>query len=354
MPEKRAKGSPVGLAACSVPCGGRCARLDVAQQNLDASRTVLRSVEIPAQAQNNDWMVTWTADSQSVVVWGRKAGLHRAYAASDLGRSVPLPQEAQKGESVDSVVGVQGGEIALLTDNGTLARIDATRGTVLTQPFPAHPGPNSNGPLGDLFTYGQLMARPGHPGQVAVVTRAGGGRGEIMLWDVHTPVQVAMLTGPAIGVPYTENSLGSGLVFSPDGSRLAVQNHDGQVRVWDVDRRERLPEEVPRPTGSHLIGFAPDGRLVTYLGGLIRVHDLADGSTVSLAVAEEAAEEVTDTTAQLTTDHQLVIDNGVGRRAFDLRAEAQFRTLCAGAARDYTEDEREQLPKGTPPEPPCA
>lgn len=98
MPEKRAKGSPVGLAACSVPCGGRCARLDVAQQNLDASRTVLRSVEIPAQAQNNDWMVTWTADSQSVVV-GAQGRLHRAYAASDLGRSVPLPQEAQKGRA---------------------------------------------------------------------------------------------------------------------------------------------------------------------------------------------------------------------------------------------------------------
>ncbi|MCX4632261.1 trypsin-like peptidase domain-containing protein [Streptomyces sp. NBC_01443] len=337
------------------PDGSSVARVsDHTLEILDASRTLLRSLVIPVEEQTGDWMITWTADSQSVVVWGRKTGLHRSYAASDLGRSMPLPQEAQKGEKIDSVVGVQGSEIVLVTEKGTLARLDAARGTVLSQPFLAHPGPNSNGPFGDIFKYGQIMARPGHPGQVAVVTRAGGGRGEILLWDVRAPERVATLTGPAISFPFTEDSLGSGLVFSPDGSRLAVQNSDGKVRVWDVDRQERLRQEAPDPTGTHLIGFTPDGRLLTYLDGLVKVHDLANGSFVTLATTEWKTEEITDTTTQITRDHQLVIDNGEGRRAFNLRPEAQFRTLCAGAGRDYTKDERKLLPKGTPSEPPCS
>ncbi|MFG3055454.1 trypsin-like peptidase domain-containing protein [Kitasatospora sp. NPDC048239] len=337
------------------PDGNLVARLrDNSLEVLDASRTVLQSVEVPAPGKANDSRVTWTADSQAVVVWERDAGLQRAYEASDLRQSVPLPREAQKGEKVESIVGVQGREIVLLTENGTLARLDATRGTVLTQPFLAHPGPNTNG-LGSIFVKGLLMARPSHPGQVAVVTRAGSALGEVLLWDVRAPEQVATLTGPAVSAPpFGQESDGSSLAFNRDGSRLAVQNSDGTVRIWDVDRRERLREEVPRPTLSHLIGFTPDGGLVMYLNGLIRVHDLTNGSFVTLAVAESSTEEITDTTARLTSDSRLVIDNKAGRRAFDLRPEAQFRTLCAGAGRDYTKDERKLLPKGTPSKPPCS
>ncbi|MET4926920.1 trypsin-like peptidase domain-containing protein [Streptomyces sp. PSRA5] len=356
--ERFQAGNSQGGKYALAPDGRSIAR--VAEKTLevmDASRTVLRSVKISARTQNDDWMVTWTADSQSVVVWGRETGLHRSYAVSDLGRSVPLPQEAQKREKVDSVVGVQGSEIVLLTENGTLARLDAADGTVLTQPFLAHRGPNSNGPLGDLFTYGQLVRRPGHPGQVALVTRAGSGRGEILLWDVRAPRRVAMLPGPPIRVPYTEDSLSSGLVFTPDGSRLAVQNSDGQVRVWDVDRGKLSPGEVSTASTNNLIGFAPDGSLVTYFTdaskGLIKIHDLADGSTITLA-ATRANGEITDTTAMITRGHQLLIDNSTGRRTFDLRPEAQFRTLCAAAGRDYTKAERKLLPKGTPSEPPCS
>ncbi|MER5729680.1 trypsin-like peptidase domain-containing protein [Streptomyces sp. NPDC002138] len=321
---------------------------------MDASRTVLRSVEIPAEAAHGDWEVTWTADSRSVVVWGRDAGLQRAYEVSDLSRNVQLPREVQKGEKVDSVAGIQGREIVLLTEKGTLARVDAGSGAVLTAPFLARPGPNNNrGLLGDFFVYGELMARPAHPGQVAVVTRAGGVQGEIQLWDVRAPQQVVTLPGPALTSPYTERSLGSPLVFSPDGSRLAVQNADGRVRVWDVDRRERLRQEMPNPALNHLIGFTPDGRLLTYLSGLVKIYDLADGSFQTLAAAEHS-EEVTDATAQITSAHQLVIDNAGGRRSFDLRPDVQFRTLCAAAGRDYTKDERGLLPKGTPSTPPCS
>ena len=322
---------------------------------MDASRTRLRSVRIPATANSDDWKVTWTADSRWVVVWGRESGLHRAYAARDLDESVPLPVAVQKGKKVDSVVGLQGSEIVLLTETGTLARLDAADGTVLTQPFPAHPGPNTNGPLVDLFIYGQLMPRPGHVGQVAVVTREGVGNGEILLWDVRAPRQVKTLTGPPIVTPDTDGSLTSGLLFTSDGSRLAVQNSDGQVRVWDVDREKRLAEGVPRLLSNELIGFGPDGSLVSRVAGkgVVEIRGLTDGSAVTLEVTAEIVEEISNVTARITPGGHLLIDNAAGRRTFDLRPEEQFRELCTAVGRDYTEAERELLPDGTPSDPPC-
>lgn len=322
---------------------------------LNAARTRLRSVRIPEQKRIHDWMVTWTADAQRVVVWSRSSGLHRSYAAANLEESVPLPDTVRGGKSIDTVAGVRGSEFVLLTEDGKLARLDAADGRVLTRPFLAHHGPNSNGPLNDLFTYGQLIRRPGRPGQVAVVTRAGGGRGEVMLWDVRAPRRIAMLKGPALGMPYSDDSLGSGLVFSADGSRLAVQHADGQVRLWDADRAKPLPERVSRATSNHILGFGPDGTLVTFRSdkGLLQVYDLSDGSSRSLTVTDGFDEELTDVTTKLTPDG-LLIDSGARRRTLDLRPEAQFRTLCAALARDYTKSERKLLPEGTPPEPPCS
>jgi WD40 repeat protein len=353
----QADASPGGSYALA-PDGRFIAKVDEKTlEVMNASRTRLRSVKIPipAREDSGDLMVTWTADSRWVVVWGRDSGLHRAYAAQNLGEGVPLPGAVQKGKKVDSVVGLQGSEIVLLTENGTLARLDAVDGTVLTQPFLAHPGPNTNGPLVDLFISGQLMSRPGHLGQVAVVTRAGGGNGEILLWDVRAPRRVAVLTGPVIDTPYTDDSLSSGLVFTPDGSRLAVQNSDGQVRVWDVDHRKLLPGGVSRLSSNELIGFDPDGSLVSRDAdkGLVEIHDPTDGSSVTLEVTAKITEEISTATARIMPGYQLLIDNGAGRRTFDLRPKAQFDALCTAVGRDYTKDESELLPKGTPSGPPC-
>ncbi|MFJ4771029.1 hypothetical protein ACIP88_18265 [Streptomyces uncialis] len=318
---------------------------------MDASRIRLRSVELPGPDDSEKWMVAWTADSRWLVVWELNGGFHRAYAATDLTRSTALPDPAQK--KIDSVAGMEGSEIVVLTENGTLTRLDAATGTVLTPPFTV-PGENSVGPLGDHLVRGQLMPRPGHDGQVAVVTRTGGSRGgEITLWDVRTTAPVTTLPGTdGILAPFAGDSLAGSLVFTPDGSRLAMKNSDGHTRVWDVDRRKLLPQKVSGSTLTQLIGFTPDGRLVTYLDGLVKVHDLANGSSVSLAV--EKTDGVNNRTAQLTRKHQLVIDNGRGRSSFSLSPETQFRTLCAGAGRDYTQAERKLLPEGTPSGPPCS
>ncbi|MEE1751389.1 nSTAND1 domain-containing NTPase [Streptomyces sp. SP18CS02] len=338
------------------PDGRSIARVtDRALEVLDASRTLLRSVRIAKQHDYHDRMITWTADSRRIVVWGRNGGLDRSYAAGDLTDSVPIPDAVRKGRRIDSVAGLHGSEVVVLTEDGRLTRLDAADGTVPAPSFLAHPGPNSNGPIGDLFTFGRLMPRPGHPGQVAVVTRAGVGRGEILLWDVLAPRRGPTLRGPGISTPLADDSLGSAMVFAPDGSRLAVHNTDGKVRVWDVDRGKPSAGNVSGSSLNQLIGFGPDGSLVLHRAdkGQLQIHHPTDGSSVTLVVSEGITGEITDATARVTRGHRLLIDDGTRRRTFDLLPEPQFRALCAAAGRDYTKEERRLLPEGTPPGPPC-
>ncbi|MFE2497169.1 trypsin-like peptidase domain-containing protein [Streptomyces scopuliridis] len=318
---------------------------------LDASRTRLRSVSLPVPADTVDWTPAWTADSKWIVVWGKRGSLYRSYSVRDLSDNVPLDDTIPKVWEVDSVAALQGSEIVLLTEDGTLVCVDAADAAVRTRPFLVHPAPNSTGTTSEILVKGQLMARPGHPGQVAAVTRRGALRGEILLWDVRAPRRVTMLQGPAISVPFDVSSVTSPLTFDPDGSHLAVQNSDGQAHVWDVDREKQLARGVPRSAADTLVGFGPGGSVITYLMAKkqIQIHDLmGDGASNTLSVAGD------DWRAGFVRGHTLTIDTGRLRQTFDLRPDAQFRTLCAAADRDYTEAERKLLPEGTPSKPPCS
>ncbi|WP_148666608.1 nSTAND1 domain-containing NTPase [Streptomyces sp. MOE7] len=321
---------------------------------MDASRTLRRSVKLPVPARYGGWTPTWTADSQRIVVWGQRGGLYRSYSARDLSDSVPLDDAVPGTKKLDSVVALQGSEIALLTEDGTLARVDAADASLLDQPFLVHPAPNSAGPLPGAFLTGQLIARPGHPGQVAAVTNDGALRGEILLWDVRAPRRITTLLGPAISVPLGGRSVTSALAFDANGSHLAVQNSDGQVRVWDVDRRKQSARSAPRSSADILVGFGPGDSVVTFLYAKkqIQIYDLTgDGAATTLTAAVGNS---SDWTVGFVHGPRLTIDNGALRQTFDLSPDAQFHTLCAAAGRDYTAAERKLLPEGTPSKPPCA
>ncbi|MFC6981981.1 trypsin-like peptidase domain-containing protein [Streptomyces cirratus] len=153
-------------------------------QVLDVSRTHRRSVALPADKDGA--RVSWTADGRWIVVWRRDDGLFRAYAAADLGRSVDLPRLLKKDVVSDSLVGLQGSEMALLGSDGTVARLDAATGAVLTPAFSAQENPDDVDRMRDTFGEGRIVPRPGHPGQAAVVSRAASTNGEIGLWDLRT------------------------------------------------------------------------------------------------------------------------------------------------------------------------
>lgn len=322
---------------------------------MEASHTRRRSVKVPDPGLYNDWTPTWTADSRRIVVWGDTRGLYRSYSVEDLNDSVPLDDAVPKAKVVDSVAALQGSEMALLTEDGKLARFDAVDTAVRFRPFLVHPSPNTTNEhrFGALF--GQLIARPGHPGQIAVITRLGSTRGEVLLWDTRAPRRITMLRGPRINTPYRTESVASAIAFDPDGELLAVQNADGRVRVWDVDGKKHMARSVPHARTDRLVGFGTDDSIVTYsIVKGIQIYDLlGDGVSTALEVNDDGWLGGYVRGSQLTiyTGNEF---SGTLRQTFELKPETQFRTLCAAAGRDYTAAERKLLPQGTPSKPPCS
>ncbi|MEU8434752.1 hypothetical protein AB0F18_17895 [Streptomyces sp. NPDC029216] len=102
-----------------------------------------------------------------------------------------LPRLLKKDVLIDSLVGLQGSEIALLGSDGTVARLDAATGAVLTPAFSAQEDPDDVERERDAFGEGRIVPRPGHPGQAVVVSRADATNGEIGLWDLRTQKRFA-------------------------------------------------------------------------------------------------------------------------------------------------------------------
>lgn len=357
-------------AASSVSPDGRL--MAIADQRslqvVEASGERRQSVPLPFIDDAPSWMLSWTADSRRVVVWSRGGNLLAAYPAGSLKDKVPLDgalpgakaaakAEAHQGGEVEEVAALGGSEIALLTIDGRLARVDAANGALLTRPVPAHPDPDRSGigTLDDIFTQGRLVPRPHHPGQVVAVTRRGAAFGDILLWDLRTPRHIRTLTGLPIAATFTSSDDPSPgpLVFDERGSRLAVETSGRNVRVWDVDRDKQLPGSAISSLDGYVIGVDAEDRVLTYKEGRVTIHDLTDaGNSTTLNVPEGAV-------ASVRGNRLEVLLGGVRgsftlrRRTFDLRPEAQFSALCKLADRDYTPAERELLPDGTPAQPPC-
>ncbi|WP_189548002.1 nSTAND1 domain-containing NTPase [Streptomyces gelaticus] len=337
-------------------------------QVVGASGARQQSVQLPFIDDAPSWTLSWTADSRRVVVWSRGGNLLAAYPAGSLKDKVPLDgalpgakaagkEEGNQGGEVEEVAALGGSEIALLTLDGRLARVDAANGALLTRPIPAHPDPDRSGmgTLDDIFTRGRLVPRPHHPGQVVAVTRRGAAFGDILLWDLRTPRHIRTLPGLPIAATFSSSDDPSAgpLVFDERGSRLAVETSSRKVRVWDVDGRKQLPGSAPGSVDGYVVGVGDGGQVLTYSKGRVTTHDLTDArNSTTLNVPEGAVASVRGSRLE-------VLLGGVKetftlrRRTFDLRPEAQFRALCKVADRDYTPAERELLPDGTPAQPPC-
>ncbi|KAI3338745.1 hypothetical protein F4824DRAFT_74847 [Ustulina deusta] len=102
------------------------------------------------------------------------------------------------------------------------------------------------------------------------------GRGcAIRLWDYTTGVRLHRLEG------HTSNVIG--LVFSPDGSRLASRSRDRTIRLWDTATGVMLHTLESHTTPAHVMAFSPNSsRLASSSTRFstdesIRIWDLAAG-----------------------------------------------------------------------------
>ncbi|MFG2766762.1 WD40 repeat domain-containing protein [Streptomyces rubiginosohelvolus] len=347
-------GNGTGETYSTSPDGRFIARAtDRYQEVLDVDRNINAQVKLTSSGPSS--VPTWTADSRRIVVWGEYGSLCCSFSAPDLRDRVSLNGIVPEAKQLDDVGPLEGSQIALLTKDGALTRVDAADGKVLTESFLVHPGPNFNDDPGKLSisNRNQLLARPGHPGQVVVATRTGGRNGELLLWDVPARRRVAVLSGvPSIYVPFLPNTHPGSLAFDADGKRLAVTVEGVQVRVWDVDREKELEGGV-RDVSGQLVGFGPGESMVMFNDSKDRVeiHRLTrDDVDVPLTVPVQGG----DSAMSSLRGDLLNVYSYAASQTFSLDPETQFRTLCAAVGRDYTSAERKLLPDGTPSEPPCA
>lgn len=98
--------------------------------------------------------------------------------------------------------------------------------------------------------------------------------GFVMLWDIETGEQVAVLRGHTYVVIDVD--------WSPDGSRLATIGLDDTVRIWDVTTGETLFVLAEHTDDLHAVAWSPNGRYIASGGtdAILRIWDAERGQIV--------------------------------------------------------------------------
>ena len=111
-------------------------------------------------------------------------------------------------------------------------------------------------------------------------TLAGGGGGEIRLWDDATGQHLRTLTGNSIA-------------FSPDGSTIAGggTRQDDTVRLWDTMTGEHKRTLTGHRDVVTSVAFSPDGRTLASAASAdwdqtIRLWDIVTGETKHILTAQ--------------------------------------------------------------------
>ncbi|SCF28471.1 trypsin-like peptidase domain-containing protein [Micromonospora mirobrigensis] len=192
-----------------------------------------------------------------------------------------------------------------------------------------------------LLAVAARPARPGHPGEVAVLEPDG----SVEVWSLDRRAVVAT-------VPAESGSRYTSVLFDPSGDRLATLSRNGQVTLWDIGGDEPVGRSVPTGTVAGLVGFTSGGRLLTIRtsGSLETVQLWDDDSGKPLATLGLR----TYSPRLSLEDERLGFDLGGQARSLSLAPQEWVRRLCALNDRPYTAAERQVLERhGAMAEKPC-
>ncbi len=236
-----------------------------------------------------------------IAVWDLDSGLLvKEWGVGGIGARIH-PLSLSRGEHREGIAFTPDGSMLVSTDNsGILHGWKTATGAIAVRFFGPHvstPGiafaDNGSILLAASETIGlsawqpstgeKLFGLEGHVGRDVSnldvspdgrMVAAGGGDGNVRVWDVSTGALIRCLTGHRAPV--------MSVAFAPDGKHMVSGSRDKTVRVWDLKRSElTLPQ--PTETPITVAAIAPSGNWVVTGGGSIQrepvafVWDLASG-----------------------------------------------------------------------------
>jgi WD40 repeat protein len=241
-----------------------------------------------------------------------------------------------------------GGRLIAVAD-GVLTAWDPASGLPAGAPVPLG---TTDLQIGFHRSYPDLHLRPGHPGQVGVLTP-----GEVQIWDVALGRLVAAV--PAVASLDPLERQGSPIAFDPTGDRLAVLGRDHAVQLWDIGAAQQVRAPIPAPGITGLVGFDLDGYLVVVDGDSTRER-LAfvelDAGAESGSVDADSAIRPLDI-AHLGDDRRTLRLEDLPRgwvADLPVTAKGWRDGLCAAVGRPFTPGEQAILPPGADTAPPCS
>ncbi|MFE0328800.1 trypsin-like peptidase domain-containing protein [Streptomyces sp. NPDC058960] len=247
---------------------------------------------------------------------------------------LPLPDPAKvRGDATGAVVAADDGSVITLYA-GVLARWNPSTGRAIGAPLPLHTHDTTqrwfaaNGE--------SLWPRPGHPRQVLVRGRDG----EMSLWDLgeRRPVGEFQANPDAISTSETE-------VFDPSGNTLATLDnikilHSGRIEFRSVPEFRLQSPAISAGATSHLIGFTPDGHLLSTDFESLEVWQ--QGSTLEIANIS-----VQNAYAQWSLQGDTAVGaTNWGALTLPLDPDTWYRGLCRAFNRPLTADEHRLLSNG--------
>jgi WD40 repeat protein len=160
--------------------------------------------------------------------------------------------------------------------------------------------------------------------------------GTAKLWDAHAGQEIRTFVGQ-IGTNY-------GVAFSPDGRFALMGGENGTAKLWDVSAGQEVRAFVGHSHSIYGVAFSPGGQYILTASAdrTARLWDVTTGQSVrTLSGHRDAIWSVA-----FSRDGKYVLTGSLDYTAKIWETDYRdfIATTCARLLRDFTDEEREQVP----------